>query len=239
VKAEYCREIETYLCQKNDGHLIRVVGPAFDVVSRWEQDGIPLKVAYRGIDRYFERYYRQGPRRRPVRIEFCEADVLDSFDEWRRALGLAAATTAAAPDLDADPTVETQARRGPSLREHLERALLRLSSLRASGLLAEEWEPLLDRVSSELDQARESARRLRGERREALLARLASLDDELVRMARSGLDEPTVGTLKQEIAEQLGPFRSVMTDDAYHRAAEAALRQAIRERCRLPVLSFL
>jgi hypothetical protein len=61
LNAEYCREIETYLCQKNEGHLIRVVGPAFDVVSRWEQDGIPLKVAYRGIDRYFERYYRQGP----------------------------------------------------------------------------------------------------------------------------------------------------------------------------------
>jgi hypothetical protein len=240
LKAEYCREIETYLCQKNEGHLIRVVGPAFDVVSRWEQDGIPLKVAYRGIDRYFERYYRQGPRRRPIRIEFCEADVLDSFDEWRRALGLAAAPAAPAADPADDETVETAAaRRGPSLREHLERALLRLTSLRASGALAEAWEPLLDRVSSELDQARESARGLRGERREALLARLAALDDELLQMARSGLDEQAVATLKQEVAEQLRPFRSVMTDDAYQRAAEAALRQAIRERCRLPVLSLL
>ena len=41
----------------------------------------------RGIDRYFERYYAKGPRRRPVRVEFCEADVLDVFDEWRRAVG--------------------------------------------------------------------------------------------------------------------------------------------------------
>ena len=32
---EYCREIETYLCQKNDGHLIRVVGPSFEIVSGW------------------------------------------------------------------------------------------------------------------------------------------------------------------------------------------------------------
>src|SRR5947208_1323345 len=64
----YCREIEAYLCRKNDGHLIRVVGPSFELVSNWAAQGIPLKIAYRGIDRYFERYYSKGPRRRPVRI---------------------------------------------------------------------------------------------------------------------------------------------------------------------------
>ncbi len=88
--AEYCREIETYLCRKNDGHLIRVVGPSFEIVSRWAIDGVPLKVALGGIDRYFERYYRKGPRRRPVRIDFCDADVRDVFDEWRRATGVSA-----------------------------------------------------------------------------------------------------------------------------------------------------
>jgi hypothetical protein len=85
---EYCREIETYLCRKNDGHLIRIVGPSFDRVTGWGERGVPIKVAFRGIDRYFERYYTRGPRRRPVRIDFCEADVLDAFDEWRRAVGM-------------------------------------------------------------------------------------------------------------------------------------------------------
>src|SRR4051812_44261058 len=86
--SEYCRDIETYLCRKNDGHLIRIVGPSFEIVSRWAATGVPLKVALSGIDRYFERYYRKGPRRRPVKIDFCEADVLDVFDEWRRAIGI-------------------------------------------------------------------------------------------------------------------------------------------------------
>ncbi len=81
---EYCRQLESYLCRKNDGHLIRIVGPAFEQVCAWAERGIPLKLAMRGVDRYFERYYAKGPRRRPVRIEFCEADVLDVFDEWRR-----------------------------------------------------------------------------------------------------------------------------------------------------------
>src|SRR4029453_9178311 len=87
---DYCRQLESYLCRKNDGHLIRIVGPAFEQVCGWAARGIPLKLAMRGVDRYFERYYAKGPRRRPVRIEFCEADVLDVFDEWRRALGVSA-----------------------------------------------------------------------------------------------------------------------------------------------------
>src|SRR5437016_1378078 len=78
--------------RQTDGHLVRVVGPSFDLVSRWAAQGIPLKIAFRGVDRRFERYYAKGPRRRPLRIEFCEADVLDAFDEWRRAVGLTQST---------------------------------------------------------------------------------------------------------------------------------------------------
>src|SRR5438309_7121774 len=95
--ADYCREIETYLCRKNDGHLIRVVGPSFDLVSAWAARGVPLKIAFSGIDRCFERYHRKGPRRRPIKIDFCDADVLDAFDDWRRALGLPLAGAAADP----------------------------------------------------------------------------------------------------------------------------------------------
>jgi hypothetical protein len=79
---EYCREIETYLCQKNDGHLIRVVGPSFGIVSGWAHQGVPIKIARAGIDRYFERYYRKGPRRRPVKIDFCDADVRAVVSRW-------------------------------------------------------------------------------------------------------------------------------------------------------------
>ena len=50
--AEYCRQVETYLCRKNDGHLIRIVGPAFELVSKWETDGVPMKVAFEGIGRH-------------------------------------------------------------------------------------------------------------------------------------------------------------------------------------------
>jgi hypothetical protein len=126
---EYCRDIETYLCRKNDGHLIRVVGPSFEIVSGWAAQGVPLKIAFAGIDRYFERYYRKGPRRRPVKIDFCDADVLDVFDEWRRATGVPMASVSS-----------EISNRSLSLPAHLERVVLRLTSARAGGSLGDEFD---------------------------------------------------------------------------------------------------
>ena len=40
----YCREIEAYLCRKNEGHLIRISGPAFEQVCGWARQGVPLTV---------------------------------------------------------------------------------------------------------------------------------------------------------------------------------------------------
>ena len=55
---QYCRDLEAYLCRKNDGHLIRIVGPAFEQVCGWAARGVPFTVACRGIDRYFELGHR-------------------------------------------------------------------------------------------------------------------------------------------------------------------------------------
>jgi hypothetical protein len=223
---DYCREIETYLCQKNDGHLIRVVGPSFDMVSRWADDGVPLKVAFRGIDRYFERYYRKGPRRRPVRIDFCEADVLAVFDEWRRATGLALSSDAVERD------------RRPSLPAHLERVLIKLSSARASGSLGPDADDLVDRVSRELEAARAATSGVRGEARQALLAKLEALDAELLGRARASLDEEERRAVEHDADDELSAFRDRMPEDAYRRAKGAIVDRLVRERRGLPVISF-
>src|SRR5262245_63643198 len=72
LEANYCRDLESYLCRKNDGHLIRSVGPAVEQVCGWAVRGMPLRRAMRGIDGDFGRYYDKGRRSRPVRIEFRE-----------------------------------------------------------------------------------------------------------------------------------------------------------------------
>jgi hypothetical protein len=224
--AEFCREIETYLCRKNDGHLIRIVGPSFEIVSRWAAEAIPLKVAFRGIDRYFDRYYGKGPRRRPVKIDFCEADVLDVFDEWRKALGLQSEEGAPPP------------RSRESLPSHLERVVMRLTSLRASGSLGDAFDAVVDRAAGELDAARASPRGLRGEARQALIARLAALDGELLATARATLERAAFDEIAAEADEELARFRQTMAPDAFARAREAAVDRLLRDRLGLPVIRF-
>jgi hypothetical protein len=229
---DYCREIEAYLCRKNDGHLIRVVGPSFELVSRWETDGVPLKVAFQGIDRYFERYYRQGPRRRPVRIDFCDADVRDVFDEWRRAVGIVSR-----PDGAESIDAESASNRRASLPAHLERAALRLSSARATGAIGPEADTLIDRLAQELDSAR-AAHGLRGEARRAAIARLAALDEELIQLVRASIDEAARASVERDADDELAAFRNNMPDPAYHRARTAAVDRLIRQRLQLPVLTY-
>jgi hypothetical protein len=233
VIADFCHAIEIYLCRKNDGHLIRVVGPSFAVVSAWAEQGVPLKVACAGIDRYFERYYRKGPRRRPVKIDFCEADVLEVFDEWRRAVGVVSASI----DPDQSRIASPESRRG-SLPAHLERVLQRLTAARASGALGDPFDALIDRVSAELDAARSKAGGLRGDARQALLDRLTAIDAELVQQARLLLDDRARGALAKEADEELAGFRSGMSRDAFARAHEAAVTRLVRERFNLPTIAF-
>lgn len=238
--AEFCREIETYICKKNDGHLIRVVGPSFDLVSGWAERGVPLKVAFAGIDRYFERYYRSGPRRRPVRIDFCEADVLDVFDEWRRATGVSgrAAVEPRVPGPgSASRTPHAESRR-PSLPAHLERVLTRLTAARASGTVNASFDQLLDRVAVELDAARSKAGGLRGDARAALVARLARLDAEMLDAARDSVGPDAFGTILKEAEEELAPFLGGMSVEAHARARAAAIDRLVRGRLQLPTVLF-
>ncbi len=234
--AEFCREIETYLCRKNDGHLIRVTGPSFDLVAHWAEEGVPLKVAFAGIDRYFERYYRSGPRRRPVRIDFCEADVLDVFDEWRRATGV---TTRSTVDSQQSTVVDSQQSTKQSLPAHLQRVVLKLTAARTSGALGPEFDDLIDRVARELEEARADARGVRGERRRQLVDRLTALDRELLEHARAGLDEAAREELTREADAELAPFKAGMTADVFARARDAAIDRLVRDRFRLPTVAFM
>ncbi|HEY5616618.1 MAG TPA: hypothetical protein VIK60_01660 [Vicinamibacterales bacterium] len=228
----YCRDVESYLCRKNDGHLVRIVGPAFEQVCAWASQGIPLKVVFRGVDRYFERYYAKGPRRRPVRIEFCEADVLDVFDDWRRAVGVDRA-------LDSEQHVNDESggvRPRESLATHLDWVVARLVARR--GGADRSLDAALDEIVRELDAARASSKNLRGERRDVMLRRLRELDRRIVDAARATADAETLRRLAAEAAEQLSPFRDRMPADAYAQSQQACIDRLIREHARLPTIAF-
>ena len=226
---EYCREVEAYLCRKNEGHLIRIVGPAFEQVCGWASQGVPLKVAFRGIDRYCDRYYAKGPRRRPVRIEFCEADILDLFDNWRRAVGVTAA---------AIEGTEGPAPKKPALAAHIERAVARLTALRGGGRRTDAFAERLDAAVRELDSLAGDARVARGEARGGIIDRLRALDGDLITAAMGEIDAGTSEKLRTEADSELLPFAQRMPSEALERARHAAFTRLLRESIGLPVLAY-
>jgi hypothetical protein len=254
----YCRHVESYLCRRNGGHLIRIVGPAFERVRSWAERGVPIRIVERGIDRYLQRQQDRSATRRPARIEFCEADVLDVFDEWKRAVGRLAGISPF-PDEDVPPggcTPEdedqedaggsrtpderTGARpaRGPTLPEHIARAQVRLSSLLSSQPLPDDLRRFLDDVLQQLEGWHAESRTARGERRQQIVEALDGLDPAVAALAWDAQDHATRAALVAEATEELAPFRTRMSVDVWQTTVDAAARRLLRDRLGLPALSF-
>jgi hypothetical protein len=230
---EYCREIEAYLCRKNDGHLIRIVGPSFERVCGWAAQGIPFKIACQGIDAYFVRNYAKGVRRRPVQIDFCEHDILDAFDAWRRAIGVRM------PGTGADEGGTPSRRRKRSLPEHLDRVCERVTARRASMTPPPpEFDSALEAVAAEAAELHHTPGPIRGETRERVVARLAELDRMMLDAARAQLDPSELQQLREEALDELRPFRDRMPSDSYQHAIDSAVDRLVRDREQLPIVTF-
>ena len=227
--SEYCRQIERHLCQKNGGHLVRVVGPAFEEVRGWAEQGIPLKIALRGIDQCCDRAFAKGPRRRPIRVEFCAADVKEVFDDWRRAVGV----TAAGDELEAEP-----APRKGSLPAHVERVVGRLIALRGVDGATILPASVVDEAVETLDRLAAAAAGARGEAREALVEQLAALDRMVLGSAAASIDAERAAALRREAESELAPFGQRMTPEARAAALESAYLRLVRDTLRLPRIAF-
>ena len=231
--SEYVRQIETYLCRKNGGHLVRVVGPAFELVRGWASQGVPLKIAFKGIDRCCERRQVVGVRRRPVRIEFCEADVLGAFDDWRRAVGVTGVVDATEGDDESEP-----AARKPALAAHIERGIARLVHARGGGAADSALRRTIDEIVRELETAAGSAVKARGDARAEIVARLREMDARLIAEAIQAQTSDRAAALRNEAEEELAAFGARMSPDAHARAVQSAFERILREMLGLPTLTY-
>jgi hypothetical protein len=236
--SQYCRDIEAYLCRRNGGHLIRIAGPAFDLVRGWVEQGIPFKIACRGIDRRVERGEARGSRSRPLRIEFCEADVLQVFDEWRRATGIAGLRSVAARTNGNVEVVEPATKRAPALPAHIRRVIERIARIPLDVARPPQLQAWLADVASELGAELEPTRSLRGEARQKLTDRLTQLDAEMMRAAHELCEPALAEELRKAAEEELHAYRERMPRAAFEAAKSAASSSLLRERFRLPLIRF-
>lgn len=242
--ADYCRAVETHLTRVNGGHLVRIVGPGFALVREWESSGIPLSIVQRAIDQKAERHKQGAAGRsgRPLRIEFCEIDVRELFEDWKRAIGIAALPDDATPSgaetehaVAGVDAVVPSSRRQP-LSKHLERVSDKLSRLLGRQDLPE---PFLERVNATISvvaAARDRARTARGAARDEIVAVLRPLDVEIMAAARLVPTAAERDAMQRQAEDELGAYRSRLSPNAWETALTATKDRLLRERWSLPVI---
>lgn len=224
---EYCRRVEAYLTQVNGGHIVRVVGPGFELVRDWAERGVPFSIVMRGIDRKAERHAR-GRAARPLRIEFCEADVRAVHDEWRRAVGL----------VSTDTTDGERPARKPSLPKHLERVLDRLGRIAGRLDLPDELRDGLESIRHEVQAIAASADGTRGAARDGAVQHLERLDRELIAMARRLAPSELRQAVEREAEADLAPYRERLAGPAWRESVELTAARLLRDRLGLPTLAL-
>ena len=203
----------------------------------WAEAGVPLPVVTRGIDRKLARYRSAGPRRRPLRIEFCEADVLDAFDEWRRAVGLAAAPGEAPAAGDAADRRAGSGRRRLSLPRHVDRVLEQATNRLARDEMPAVLRAALTRLVADIDALRPAARGARGAARRAAVERLGEIDRALLNSAREAAG-PALDDIETDARAELSSFRARLDAGDFARAVGASTDRLLRDRLGLPAVRF-
>lgn len=244
---EYCRLVEDHLTRVNAGHLVRIVGPAFELVRQWAEAGIPTSVVFRGIDLKAERHHT-GRAKRPLRLEFCEPDVREVYRNWCRAVGLPPSevvTNGRAADSSSDGASATAGStepddrddcRKPSLTRHLDRAIERLTRAMARVDVPEGLRGALDPLLQALVDLRTAGKGARGPAREDVETRLKPLDEELARHLQEFVPSEMLESARREAELELAAYKGRLSGDAWPRALAANADRLLRDRYGLPTL---
>lgn len=243
--ADYCRQVEAHLTRINGGHLVRVVGPGFALVKQWADEGVPLSVVFKGIEQKADRH-KAGASMRPLRIEFCESDVREVFEAWRRATGISIATP---PDGDLDggrsfssgnagPVSggDEPRRRSPS--KSIDKAIERLGRVAGRLELSDEFRDAVSQAIERLATVREGLAHSRGPARDPWLAQVEPIDRDLMTQARRVVDAQVLRGLTEQAEREMATYRDRLAPEAWQRAVTVTVERGVRAHLGLPTLEL-
>ena len=232
---EYCRHVESHLAQVNAGEIIRITGAGFELVRGWALEGIPLSIVCHAVSRKAERH-RAGRSTRPLRIEFCTADVREVYTAWRRAVGIR--NTDGAIEEEAAAAAPAGDKRRASVGRHLQRAIDRLSQSASRLDLAPAIRDALDAVLQEVAAISERSRGARGPARGSIASELAALDARMLAAVRTAVGAAEIDRLSAEAAADLVAYRGRLAPDVWQRSVNLGIDRLLRDRLGLPTLEM-
>ena len=229
----YFTEIEDAFVRRRGKHLF--LSPLdCALMETWKQQGIPLHIVLRGVERSFDSYEAR-PRKRSVKsLLYCQEEVEAQYAEWIEARVGASEQTDSAAESDKTPFSAT------AINEHLQRCHAALGSLAQARARGKEDDlsealtraaSLLDEIQSDLSQSGVlDTRRL-----EDSLTGLERMLNEAMLAVVSATD---LDALKSGVKDQLKPYRSQMEAAVYKQTFDNLLLKRLREQFALPRLSL-
>ena len=225
----YFTEIEDAFVRRRGKHLF--LSPLdWALMEMWKQQGIPLHIVLRGVERSFDSY-ESRPRKRTVKtLLYCQEEIEAQYAEWLEARVGASEQT---DTVDSDKTPFSAS----AINEHLQsryRELVRLSHSRKEDDLSE----ALTRAAGLLQEIHDDVttnavldtRRLE----DSLTGLERMLNDAMLNV----IPDSELDALKSGVKDQLKPYRSQMEPAVYNQTFDNLLLKRLREQFGVPRLSL-
>jgi hypothetical protein len=228
----YFTEIEDTFVRRRGKHLF--LSPMdWALMETWKQQGIPLHIVLRGIEKSFDSF-ESRPRKRTVKsLLYCQEEVEAQYAEWNDAR---VGASSANDQLAADKTPFSL----EAISEHLQRSRDSLLETAASRRQKQE---------DDLSEAMTRAAMLLNDIEQDLAAG-ATLDTRKLEDSLGGLERLLNNSMfavastdeleaqKTAVKEQLKPYRNHMETAVYNQTFNNLLLKRLREQFAVPRLSL-
>lgn len=226
----YFTEIEDAFVRRRGKHLF--LSPMdWALMETWKQQGIPLHIVLRGVEKSFDSYEAR-PRKRSVKtLLYCQEEVEAQYAEWVEA-HVGSSNASAEPESDKTPFSFA------AISEHLQRSRNALSELAQSRKQEDDLSEALTRaiaLLADIEKDFASGATLDTRKLEDSLTGLERmLNDSMLSVAGSS----TLDEFKNGVKDQLKPYRSQMDAAAYKQTFDNLLLKRLREEFAVPRLSL-
>ena len=222
---DYFQRIESHFLLHRGAPLL--LSPSdYQVARRWHRDGVPLDLVLRTMDEYFERRAERsrmatdGEGAEPGKVWGLRQVKPSVEAAWKGLRELTATGDRTAPD--AAPALDVAGRV----------AALRAALAEALETALPEDEATRERVVAGLDGLEAEADPRRVEER------LAAVEDEALEALLAALAPDERAALESQVDEVLAPLADRMARDEVASTRERLLRQKVRRRAGMPVLTL-
>jgi hypothetical protein len=226
----YFTEIEDAFVRRRGKHLF--LSPMdWALMETWKQQGIPLHIVLRGVEKSFDSYEAR-PRKRTVKtLLYCQEEVEAQYAEWVEAH---VGSSPASPEPESDKTPFSFA----AISEHLQRCRSALSELAQSRKPEDDLSEALTRSAAllvDIEKDFVSGATVDTRKLEDSLTGLERLlNDSMLSVASSS----TLDELKKGVKDQLKPYKAQMDGAVYKQTFDNLLMKRLREQFSMPRLSL-